>query len=158
MTQQTDWLKYPTGKIAKGAWCNTCARYNGRYSTSDVIAIKDNKILLTLRSLEPLKGFWCLPGGYLDWNETVAGCAQREFREETGHQITNLKLFKVYSNPERDPDGRQNISHCFTGDVGDKEGEFDQEVLEIRWFDLNDLPEKMAFDHRQMIEDYTKCP
>jgi len=156
MTSQNDWLNFPTGKIPKGEWCNVCGRYNSRYSTTNVLGIKENNILLILRATEPEKNKWCLPGGYLDWNETIEEGAEREFNEETGHQIKEIKLFKVYSNPNRDSDGRQNIGNCLVGKVGEKTREHDHEVKEVRWFDLDNLPENMAFDHPQMIEDYKR--
>ena len=154
MPTQEDWLKYPHGKIPIGEWCDSCGRFNSRYSTSNIIGIKENEILLTLRSMEPEKDKWCLPGGYLNWNETIEEGAEREFLEETGHKVKNIKMFKVYSNPKRDQDGRQNIGFCLTCEVGKKIGNPDNEVKEMRWFDLDNLPEKIAFDHQQMINDY----
>jgi len=104
--------------------------------------------------MEPEKDKWCLPGGYLNWNETIEESAEREFLEETGHQVRNMKIFKVYSSPKRDKDGRQNIGFCLTCQVGEKIGTPDHEVKEMRWFDLDDLPEKIAFDHQQMINEF----
>ncbi len=153
---QEDWLKYPRGKIPIGEWCVHCGRFNSRYSTSNVIGIKENKIMLTLRSMEPEKDKWCLPGGYLEWNETIEEGAEREFLEETGHQVKKMKIFRVYSDPRRDFDGRQNIGFCLTCQVGKKTGNPDNEVKEIRWFELDSLPEKIAFDHREMIDDYKR--
>ena len=152
-----DWVAHPTGASPTGTWCEHCKRYNARVSTCTMIAIKDSQILMVLRKTDPQKGFWSFPGGYMSWNETVKDCAIREFEEETGFTITSAKLHGVYSDPKRDLDGRQNIDHCFIGEVGEKMGEKDsEEIGEVKWFDLDNLPDKIAFDHRQMIEDYKK--
>jgi ADP-ribose pyrophosphatase YjhB (NUDIX family) len=150
----TDFLKYPTGKIPQGNWCDSCGRYNSRYSTSNIIGVKGEKILLTRRNINPEIGKWCIPGGYLQWDETIEEGAEREFLEETGYKVNNLKLFGVYSNKNRDKDGRQNIGNIFICEVKEKIGEPDEEVAEVKWFNLSDLPEDIAFDHRKMIEDY----
>jgi ADP-ribose pyrophosphatase YjhB (NUDIX family) len=147
------WLAHPTGKLKKGEFCRSCARYNGRHVTVSVIGKKNDRVMMILRALDPQAGFWALPGGYVDWDETVEEAAKREFIEETGFTIEKLKLQNVYSSLSRDLDGRQNIDLCFRGEVGDEFSKPDQEINDCQWFEINDLPEKIAFDHRQMIED-----
>ncbi len=149
-----EWIQYPTGKIPKGEWCGHCGRFNSRYSTSNVIGMQGDKIVLVRRGIEPQKGFWSLPGGYLEWEETIEEGAVREFMEETGHAIYGLHLWRVYSDSRRDPDGRQNIGHCFAGIVGEKKQDPDREVVEVKLFSFDELPENIAFDHQRMMEDY----
>ena len=149
-----EFINNPTGKIGKGKFCKECGRYNDRHITCDIIPVKeDNKILLTLRNIEPEKNKWSLPGGYVGWDETVEECARRELYEETGYKAGKIKFLKVYSNPNRD-DGRQNITLCHVATKLKKNSDFDkEEVKEIKWFSMDDLPE-LAFDHRNMIEEY----
>lgn len=149
-----EWVKYPVGKLGKGAWCDCCKRYTARHSTTEVIAVRKGKILLIKRNTDPQKGWWSLVGGYVDWEETVEECAKREFEEETGLQVKTIRFLGVYSDPERDLDGRQNVGHCFVVEPEGNERRQETEVEKIAWFDLYKLPEQIAFDHRQMIEDY----
>ncbi len=148
------WVTHPQGKIPPGEWCDHCYRFNARNSTCDVIIIWNKNILLQQRARNPQKGFWALVGGYLDWNETLEECAQREVKEEVGYDV-KVKFFGNYSHPSRDPDGRQNVDHVFTA-VVDKDIPRIQkeEIMQAGWFSPDNLPEKIAFDHRRIIEDF----
>lgn len=156
MSIHDEFVKYPTGKIGKTKWCDVCKRYNSRRATCTTVGVSNNKVLMILRAKNPERGFWTCPGGYVDWDETAYKAARREFEEEAGYEIYDLKLLGVYSDPKRDADGRQNIDVCFYAKVGVKIGEHDKEVGKVKWFDLDKLPRKIGFDHRKMIEDYMK--
>lgn len=157
MSIHDEFVKYPTGKIKKGAFCDSCKRFNSRYVTCDTIAVKGDSVLLVKRAQDPLKGYWALPGGYLDWDETVEECAKRELSEETGYCAKKVTLLGIYSEKRRDNEERQNVTICFFTDEFEKKGEFDShESTETRWFRFGELPEKMAFDHRKMVVDYLK--
>lgn len=149
------WLKHPKGLIQPGTLCPNCGRYNSRNSVAHALVIQDNKVLLVLRAQDPMSNYWAIPAGYVDWDETVEQASLRELKEETGYSGSNPRLFKIYSDPERDPDGRQNIAIVYLIDVI-KEGasETPEEVLDVSWFSLEELPEKIAFDHRKIISDY----
>lgn len=149
-------VKYPTGAIEKDGWCENCKSFNNRRVTCSVITMQDSKVLLVKRALDPEKGAWALPGGYLFYGETVEECAEREFEEESGYELEELELLGVFSDPKRDQDGRENVDCCFVGKVGTKVGGSDHEVELVEWFELNKLPEKIAFDHRKMIEKAAK--
>jgi ADP-ribose pyrophosphatase YjhB (NUDIX family) len=152
-----DFINYPTGKIKKGKFCECCGRFNNRVVTSTMLGVKNGKLLMILRKLDPQKGFWAIPGGYLDWGETVEECAVREFEEESGYGIGKLKYLGVYSRTDRDLDGRQNVDHSFYGEVGNMVGRTDDfEIEMVKWFELDKLPDKIAFDHRKMIGDFLK--
>lgn len=153
MDAHNEWVKYPTGKIYKGEWCDHCGRYNSRVVVAHALVVKDRKILMVKRGHEPKVGWWALPAGYLDWNESVEEGAVRELKEETGIEGKILKLLGIYSDPKRDEDGRQNVGVTY---VVEGMGELRQgeETEAVKWFDLDKLPDKIAFDHRQMIEDY----
>ena len=153
-----NFVKYPTSKIDKGSFCDHCARFNSRHSTAEVIIVYKNEILLQKRARNPQQGWWCIPGGYVDWNETVEQAAIREVKEETGTKLNKINFLGVYSDINRDLDGRQNIAHCFFSELQEKSqiNAPEIEVLESKWFPLDQLPENIAFDHRKMIEDYKK--
>jgi hypothetical protein len=63
-------------------------------------------VLFIQRGNEPYKGCWAFPGGFLEMDETVARCAERELEEETGIVLTGMQLVGIYSDVERDPRGR----------------------------------------------------
>lgn len=106
------------------------------------------------RSHDPQSGFWCFPGGYVEWDETVEEAALRELDEETGLSPDGIGLLGVYSDPKRDLDGRQNIDCSFVVQIATEEKiETNDEVADARWFDWTDLPKKIAFDHRQIFEE-----
>ncbi len=153
----TDFFNYPTGKIPTGTSCPHCGRYNARYMTVSIIGInKNQEVLLIKRKRDPEAGAWALPGGYVDWNETLVATGTREFKEETGMDITNLKFLGIYDDIHRDKDGRQNVDHCYSGFItADQSPQFNpDEVSDMQWFSLDALPNYLAFDHRQMVEDY----
>lgn len=140
-------------KIPNDQPCPDCGRWLNRPATVDAVVIRYNKILLVKRKTEPYAGFWALPGGYPDQNETLEQAVVRETLEEAGIQGYSPKQFGVFSDPRRHPN--QAISVAYTLQtltdriqVGDK-----QEIERVGWFSFEDLPE-MAFDHRQIIDAY----
>ena len=152
-----DFFTYPTGKIPVGTPCPHCGRYNARYMTVSVIGLNAaNQVLFIQRKQDPEAGAWALPGGYVDWSETLSQTAAREFFEETGLSIMDPKFFGLYDDIHRDKDGRQNVDHCYIGFVkSDQSPQFNpDEVIDMQWFSLDALPNYLAFDHRQMLEDY----
>lgn len=152
MTTPSDFHTYPTGKIPKAAFCDCCARYNSRYTTASVILVVDNQIVLVQRAEEPDIGQWDIPGGYLSWEETLEDCAKRELFEETGLQVSDLSLLLIRSDPNWDPLGKQNIDHYYLATAYTGKEQSDAEVSQIKWFPLDALPEKIAFDQRWIIE------
>lgn len=149
----TDWLHYPMGKIPKDSVCPHCARYNSRNVVGHAVAVRDGKLLMIKRGIEPMVGWWALPAGYLNWDESVEECALRELREEAGVDGKIKEMLGVYGDPKRDRDGRQNVAVVYVVEPL-SEAKVGEEVQEVRWFELDNLPEKIAFDHRKMIEDY----
>ena len=127
-------------------------KYKIRATTTDAIILKGNKILLIKRRNNPSKGMWALPGGYVDFDETIEYACKREVKEETGLSVKKLRLFGVYSDPNKNP--RQTVTITYiascTGHV-----KVEDDAADARWFPLNKLP-KLAFDHAQMVRDYKK--
>ncbi|MBD3286457.1 NUDIX domain-containing protein [candidate division WOR-3 bacterium] len=120
------------------------------YLTVDCIIRYKEGIVLVERRYPP-KG-WALPGGFVDYGETVEDAVRREMFEETGLKLVNLKQFHVYSDPERDP-RLHTVSVVFTAD-GDGELKGGSDAKVARVFKLDGLPEDICFDHGKIIEDY----
>ena len=130
-----------------------------RHITVGALIIKENKILLIKRASHLINpGKYALPGGFMDRDETTVGALKREIKEETGFEIKKFKLFRINDNPNRIGEDRQNVDFIFLAEVGEKLSDFDKEVVEFKWFDLNHLPDpsQFAFDHLENIELYLK--
>ena len=67
---------------------------------------QDLKVLLIERDLEPFKGKWALPGGFVRMDEDLEQAARRELREETGLEGVFLEQLYTFGDPGRDPRGR----------------------------------------------------
>ena len=104
------------------------------------------KALLIKRGNEPFKGLWAFPGGFVDMDEELEDAAARELAEETG--LTGVKLQQLYTFGRcgRDPRGR-NITVAFIGITKDSKIKSGDDAAEAQWFDIDQLPENMAFDH-----------
>ena len=108
-------------------------------------------VLLIQRGNEPYKGYWAFPGGFLEMDETVAHCAERELEEETGIRLTGMQLVGIYSDVERDPRGRV-ITAAYTAMTSMPEAYAGDDAAAARWWPLNALPE-LAFDHILILSD-----
>jgi 8-oxo-dGTP diphosphatase len=112
----------------------------------------DRKIVLIERKNEP-RG-WALPGGFVDYGETVAAAAVREAREETELEVELVELFHVYSDPARDTRLHTASTVFIARADGDPVGADDAARAEL--FALNELPEPLAFDHALILADYAR--
>lgn len=116
-----------------------------------------NRVLLQLRADDHT---WCLPGGYMELDESTIETARREIREETGLEVGSLSLFNVYSGKEffkEFPNGDQVFTVSvvyFTNDVQGKIIPDAQEGLELGYFSFKDLPTALSSHARTIIEDF----
>mgnify|MGYP005640530439 FL=1 len=118
--------------------------------TVDIIIEQGGEIILIERK-NPPHG-WALPGGFVDYGESLESAAQREALEETGLTVDLLGQFHTYSDPSRDP-RQHNISTVFIAQAKGKP-QAGSDALKARFFTKNTLPEKIAFDHALILEDY----
>lgn len=109
-----------------------------------------NGIVLIKRKNPPFG--WAIPGGFVDYGESLEQAAIREAAEETTLKVTLKRQFHTYSDPGRDP-RHHTISTVFIASAeGVPVGQDD--AAEAAVFSKDEIPEDMAFDHRTIIEDY----
>lgn len=123
--------------------CSKCGFifYQNPIVGAAVILIKDNKILLGRRT-NSYKGEWCIPCGYVEWDEDVYKAAKREFLEETGLIVDIIKVYNVYSN-FHDPQN-QTVGIWFMAKVIGGNLKAHDDLDKVRYFSFNELP-KLAF-------------
>jgi 8-oxo-dGTP diphosphatase len=95
---------------------------------------------------------WALPGGFIDHGESAEDAAVREAAEETGLELLDLRQFHVYSDPARDP-RFHTITTVF---VARGRGVLvaADDAADARVFSAEELPADVAFDHRDILNDY----
>ena len=107
------------------------------------------KLLLIQRGIEPYKGKWAFPGGFMNMDETAEECAKRELEEETGLKDAAVEQFYTFSDVNRDPRERViTIAHYALVRLSDVKGGDD--AASARWFAMDEVP-SLAFDHDRIM-------
>jgi 8-oxo-dGTP diphosphatase len=132
-----------------------CYDYPRPAVTTDIclftVVEDDLRILLIRRGLEPFKGAWALPGGFLQEAETLDQCAARELREETGVDVAHLEAFTTFSDPKRDPRYRVITAAYFAlVPAADHALQSGSDADDAKWYSMRELP-RLAFDHQNII-------
>jgi len=127
-------------------------RFHNPVPTVDlIIELADSIVLIERRNPPP---GWALPGGFVDYGESLESAAVREAREETGLDVTLLRQFHTYSAPDRDP-RQHTISTVFIATASGAPTAGD-DARQARVFTPDQLP-PLAFDHEHIIQDYFAC-
>ena len=107
-------------------------------------------VLLVERGLEPYKGAWALPGGFMRMDESADECAARELKEETHLEVSHLEQVGAFSDVHRDPRGRV-VTIAYFALVRTVEVAGGDDAADARWFPIHSLPQ-LAFDHKKILE------
>ncbi|MEM0449697.1 MAG: NUDIX hydrolase [Methanomassiliicoccales archaeon] len=129
-------------------------RFRNPILTVDGILLLKEGLVLVRRGKEPFKGWLALPGGIVEYGETVEEAVKREIREETGLEVEPIRLIGAYSRPGRDPRGHF-ITLAFelrsiSGSL--KAGDDAQDVVVIPIEKIDSL----AFDHLEILHDFLR--
>jgi 8-oxo-dGTP diphosphatase len=128
-------------------------RYRNPVPTVDIIIEYQDQGLVLIERANPPFG-WALPGGFVDYGESLEVAAQREAQEETGLTVTLLGQFHTYSDPRRDP--RQHTITTVYVAQGQGHPQPADDARRLAVFAPEHLPQVMAFDHRLILAEYLK--
>lgn len=108
-------------------------------------------ILLIQRGLEPFRGKWALPGGFVREKEDLDTAANRELSEETSVDIKYLEQLYTYGHPDRDPRGRVvSVAYFALVRIEGQRVQAGTDAQSSKWFPVAEMP-KLAFDHEAII-------
>ncbi len=127
--------------------------YQNPIPTVDIIIGIESKGIVLIKRKNPPYG-WALPGGFVDYGESLEEAAVREAKEETDLDVKLIEQFHTYSDPKRDP-RHHSISTVY---ISESKGmpQAKDDAMEIGIFDESSLPDEIAFDHRSILKDYFK--
>jgi purine-nucleoside phosphorylase len=126
-------------------------RYKNPVPTVDlIIELEGHKVVLIKRKNPPWG--WALPGGFVDYGESLEQAAVREAKEETSLEVSLVGQFHTYSDPDRDP-RQHTVTTVF---LARAEGlpQAADDAVEVGIFDFSNLPSPLAFDHQRILKDY----
>jgi len=121
-------------------------------SVDIIIEIGSKGVILIKRKNSPFG--WAIPGGFVDYGESLEKAAMREAKEETNLEVKVIRQFHTYSDPKRDP-RHHSISTVYIA-KGKGKPKAKDDALEIGIFNELNLPDEIAFDHRSILSDYFK--
>ena len=113
------------------------------------------RVLLVQRGIEPYKGRWAFPGGFMKIDESAEQCALRELREETGLEAAYVRQFHAFTAVDRDPRERV-VTIAFYALVRLQDVKGGDDAADARWFALDEIPH-LAFDHNEIISSAVDC-
>ena len=121
--------------------------------TADIFIYDEMNFIMIKRKNNPYKDYWALPGGFVEYGESVEDAAVREAKEETNIDVELESLVNVYSKPDRDPRGHTvTVAYTAKGDLSTKKA--DDDAKDIGIFTIDDIDNiEIAFDHEKIITD-----
>jgi ADP-ribose pyrophosphatase YjhB (NUDIX family) len=144
-------------RLLDGAMRSTCTSceyiwYKNPIPAAGAIIVDNNRLLLVKRKYPPKVGDWCIPAGFMEYDESPVECCKREVKEETG---LDIKIDQLFWNYKAGDDPRSIVVLIlYLATVVDGDLIPGDDALETRYFDLDKLPPNIAFSaHRKAIRD-----
>ena len=139
-----------------GLTCPKCGTivyaYRNPFPTVDIIIeLEGRRGIILIRRAKPPFG-WALPGGFVDYGESLEDAARREAREETSLEVALAGQLGAYSAPDRDP-RHHTVSVVFVARASG-EPRASSDAQQVGVFSEGDLPAELAFDHARILADY----
>lgn len=114
---------------------------------------QDLQVLLIKRKQDPFKGCWSFPGGFMDMDETPEAALVRELEEETGLKVKDVVQIGAFGAVDRDPRHRTvTIAYLSVLTEAPAEVKGGDDAAEACWFSLHDMPFRLAFDHKEVLQ------
>ncbi len=129
----------------------TVETYQNPVPTVDVIIEMPDGGIVLIKRKNPPRG-WAIPGGFVDYGESLEEAALREAREETSLEVTLVRQMHTYSSPDRDPRQHTITTVYIAKGRGVPAAADDAEAVGI--FERDGLPRPLVFDHARILEDY----
>ena len=134
-------------------YCQTCDRVHYENPLPAVAALvinQDNQLLLVKRSVEPAKGEWCLPGGFIEVDESIEEAVLRELEEETGMKGTVTSLVDFFS--QRSPHHGALLIFGYRVTIVGGELRAGDDAQEVDFFDFDRLPPIAFLSHQALLK------
>lgn len=136
--------------------CAECGfvAYASSHPTASAACIDDEgRVLLSRRAIDPFKGMWDLPGGFVEDEEDPLECLHRELREEAGVEIEPLELLGVWIDKYGgDGSAATTLNLYWTARIVEGTPEASDDVAEFRWFAPEEVPlDELAFPHTREV-------
>ena len=136
--------------------CSSCGRtqYHNSRPCAGALIVKDNRVLLVRRAVEPAKDLWDLPGGFLEPDELPIDGMLREAKEETGLKVRVIGLLGMYMDRYQfKAENFFTLNHYYVVEPVGGTLRAADDVNAFEWFDIDHLPddEKIAFAHMKIV-------
>lgn len=113
-----------------------------------VCIMQDDQMLLVRRGMEPMRGLWAMPAGFMDYDEDPKAAAKREALEETGLEVQIDRLLEVFHTPN--DGGVANIVIVYAASITGGAMQAADDADDVAWFSKDNVPE-IAFIPSQTI-------
>lgn len=151
--------RIPPGDEHERLVCSVCGFvfYQNSKPCASAIVVRDGKVLLARRAIEPFKGWWDLPGGFLELGEHPEAGMVRELLEETGLTVRPAELLGIYMDWYGDSE-EASLTLTYLAEIVSGVPKPASDVAELAWFGPNELPQQIAFayNNRQALDDWRK--
>lgn len=141
-----------TNSFIKCPHCGTAVeKYKNPVPTVDIVIEIEGKGIVLIKRKNPPYG-WAIPGGFLDYGESMEEAAVREAKEEVSLDVELIEQLHTYSDPSRDKRHHTITTVYIAKSTGEPKAADD--AVEVGIFNETNLPEPLAFDHDKILQDY----